>query len=1759
MTKPLNVDICVTCVCEKPPKLPLREELPSLGIEVIYNAEGVGAEATEKELEKKKRKNKKKQAKEQQQQSQQKQERGRGRSRRNPPGRSALSPMVAKEDPPEDLSAMDIPQALSYSSYQRTLELRSDNNNRSMMAVPKIQKTDNPSVSSSLETSSSMDENDNMMNKKKKKKGKLFGLLRRKTQNTEPPTCVDIPNAKSQEEIALEEVFNAFLPDNDDDGGGDPIQEALNALSSSQEALNALSSSSPTKERSSTPSSNINDAFPDLLASYSNEDTKNKTDDDSSTVEVSEPTVSSIGEDSSFWKNKEIENDAAEFNNDLNEIAARALSPPQVKCGGSGGGNIKVKLLSNGSNITEMYDLTAISDDGDIYPQQQQHKGEEEEETFYSNDMSTVSGTIETDHYADEQLLTHFIAPTQHHFLSPTQRHFQEVFPEDIRKNTSYPHSQSDESSVPVPENDDEYGNLVLDMSNIFEEDGPGSPLVLSPIQERNTVNTFSFNSRGGTRSFDQKKIQNKYKLPSFDEDYHQRDVEFNENCDRRDDEICEGEGSLKNSSISRYPRLGIADPYRVSSSNHVNFGLSAVINRKPGMRIPTFDQAIASYYGARSSPASMPRIETTTATKAHHHTRFSPPSTNLIPSIRTSTSRDSTDTHTRLQSKVSFSEDIEERIFSNDEYDYDTSMADVKSSLAAIVHEERDFTEPLPSALSREAEEAFRSFADNLGMEDTDERSPEMMLLEALSYGDPLPFDFEETIKRSPDIATGRLPEIDAFALHTACLRAFPKRFAKDQTCRVNDLINDLALHQKLIGALIEANPETCRRVDVNGDLPVHILARHLMEWEAQWYQKVYDKARNDDDEPDNGSGITTLYKTMSECINALLQPISQDDSLCLQSGSIGRLLPLHIAAIFTVSYNTLRSIIEAFPNAASTKCELSDIRTFIPNHSTPLELHDRLSTDFPKWEIQRINSKPGEEMTQDMLDKVYGTTNGMRRSDLMFAFSPKILPYRKEAYRIRRMEQMIQNEMNHQDGSEDFSLTRAAEIFWVWICEFRNQDDIADHYAGSITRIIDLLPFHAVRYLASTLNEKGYPVIDRAMPLCVDAIMYRMRTISETKIPVPVQSLSKGLNSTVRSSILRQFDEDIADRFSLQGQGFIGPLCRTIFNITESAFPTSFVILPYKLVKDQEGRLGLESSNAAKVAMEFADYLSQLTSPKNIVHVLDQKIDHVLGRNITDTTKRESRESQRKRKEYFNQFLKLYENEMAYFYFIDDYTGVPIVGENNGIYPLVIRDAAEVVQKVFPLMLSGMILMRGAKSISILANVLLDDSIDFVLPHWIAAAKDMIGYLFSPCTELTESSLQGLLPLRGKLLNFVRRGSVDSEVSNMFYNGGLSSEWVVEVSLIKMVVEMHDKRHSYCGLLEQRAQSKVLWTQEPDFPYLDLKEYRKQIDFRSSKSLKVQLRRNGKYEYRKEKIKITTDTNDSTKYGQHFEDLALNKSNSNGSSSFYSGSSVSGSSVSGSSGSTDYSSEDEMPGMIITTTNSKHSRTEQNVRPARTTSRSNYKYSPSAEQGNTQQRRSATSQNYDNSLDLDDVLKLRIQLDEQEGKLELLRGKISDLQIAEDQLVKQEDKITDMIGEVVNQKDHIINSPTESGLTKARALLVRIGELEDRVLCREVEVGQLKNDVSCFELEASDRTESRRLENEVHNDDSSSFSHERGVSSVSRNSSDDEITCDEPDNYPVFNFNDVAGNDDESTVGNSTMYSSSIGGYSAGISSHS
>ena len=1541
-----DVDICVTCVCDKPPQLPLREELPSLGIEVIYNAKGVGAEATEKEFKRERQRIHQKRLEEKQKQS------GKNLFSLKPRKSS-----VRKEDPPEDLA---IPKALSYESYQRSFDKRADE--------------DENSISSSIQTSESMDENLNRSRRKKKLTKRLRGLLQKKRNLNAPPDSVEFNNANTLEDAALQKAFNAFMDDSD--------HVKPNTL----------------------PKADVNNHFPDLLQGsknnpeqlYEEVEPQPETEpegDSSASSGLDQTTVSSLDNESAIYKSALLK-DAEVFS----KLAVERLNQLAVENGAEdtiakeaikGKGNIRVKLMSNGEDkhITEIYDLTEISESG------------------YDEPGTHSLPRMLQDDYND--VVYHGSSrPT-----SPYEDHYND-------------HS-SEESSVPVPTMCDQYGKQILDVSNVYEENGPGSPLVLSPVAERG-VSSFALspasfpipdNGQGKKKRdpYAPSFLNNPMRLNELDSDGRDDVVVY------RVDRIDDASESFRERNLSPM-KLDVVSPYRSADKS----------------RAESFHRAMEDFKSFPTKQTLRP-----------------------IPSMPQNNSRDSNDA--LRAPKVSFSEDIEER-----QYFAGETNDNSKGSGTPV-----------------------ESLSDQLNMAKAP-RTPKQILLEALSYGDPLPFDFEETIELYPTIASQKLPNSDTYALHAACMREFPKRFAKDQTCRVKDLVHDLNLYRKLIESLIQADPETCRRVDNNGDLPVHIMARKFMVWEGQWYQKVYDESKSHVQANDGGSGITSLYQSMSEGVNVLLQGLLRDGSLCLQPGSIGRILPLHIAAIFTVPYSTLKSLLEAFPNAASIKCDLSDIKTFVPNHSTALELHDRLSTDFPKWEIQSVNVNPNEEITQQMLDKIYGTMNGIRRSDLMFSRYPDQLPYRKEEQRIHRMEAMIEREMKQQEGSNNFVLTRTSEAFWVWLCEFEGEEGHSDNYAESVSRIISSLPFHSVRFLSSVLNEAGHPVVDRAAAECTDAILERLNVISVTQIPVRVQTLPK----SSRSSLLNLFDEDISGRFRLQGQGFVGPLCRTIFNIFETNYPTSFVILPYKLVKDNEGRLGLESREAAQVAMKFAEFLSDLTTTNYIIDTLDHKICQTFGENLVHEMNRASRETRRK---HFEAFLKLYEKNSSYFYFIDDCTGVPIVDESDNIYPLLISEAADTVEKVFPMMLSGMISMRGEKAVSILANVLLDANINLVLPNWIEAAKDLIGFIVAPRNDFAAARLQGLLPLQEDLIKFVEHGSTKKGVVEKFPGSGASDDWVVEISLIKMILEIRDPKHYFCGLSKQQATTQVLWTLESD-----IVDEIHHIDFESPKNLTVLL----------DKIPSPIALLDNETCSEYSSGVF-----------------------------TDEYSFNEMP-RTITTKTAKVSEIEKSGLESVVDSAS---YS---------REESEQASSVDESFDIAGVEKLRVELDEQEAKLLDLRQKITSLDAEGAELTQREEKIGNMIDEISSQKEDL-EKPSRDGLEKAKALLLRICELEDRVLCREVEVGQLKNDVTVFQLEASDRTDSRRLDE---NDSTSNHSDvapnvdEQDVPKAPSSRDEDIVSV---ESGPQVNLNRVLGvGDEESSAGNSTMYDSSIDGYSEGYS---
>ncbi|KAG7354837.1 hypothetical protein IV203_004193 [Nitzschia inconspicua] len=1585
MTNPHNVDICVTCVSDKPPQLPLREELPSLGIEVVYKAEGVAYQASQEQATRKALNKVRTLRKHKQNHSP---------KRQDPPEEGQKKPVFA---PRKDASGIlagteyvsSSPKALSYSAYQRSLE-------------KKQQRNEEDSLDSTVE--SEIDEN------RPKNKGKRI-------ENAPKP--LSGKGSLTKEELALKEAFKIFS----DGASTGPKEEESHGVSSNSNpsTLTSLQTNRIEKKKKSpsfirvVPSGEAKDDFPDLLPS------EDETEDDASSQQYINSERDDMYDRNSFGIDGG--DDPGEGWSAKNEMSSR--DPEFVGTMSPKAGNIKVSLFSHGSNITEMYDLTEVS---------------EADGTNSSFLQSTDQDTSYSRSHSRHTKVT---------LASP----------------------RSYDSMVEVPEEENEFGQLVINLSDVYEENGPGSPLVYSPRPEMEDPSLSSIlrshhslsptsPSTQKVQGYGKKKFTRDYSEDLFIDSYNRFNAEDQREDQREDNNVIESphhSARLRDSMFSpqrdsqvpsiqkasspvesyhsdrSFSKLRIADSYHDHSRTTRGLKPLSQINEKERFDFPILS---ATRRSASLSPSPTQSRSNSRPLRAFLGTQRI--GSRLTPALKKNHSHDS-----RGLSRVSFSQDVEERIYRQDDevIQYKDSMSEVKSPLAAIINEDRDLNDPLPSALSREADEAFRTLADKLGMEQSELRSSELMLVDALSFGEPIPFDFEETLKRNPDLAAERLPETNSYALHAACSRAFPERFGIEQKCRVKDLVDDIVLHQKLVGALVAANPNACMRVDRNGDLPAHIMARQLMEWEAKWYQKVYEKAKVEEREDDNGIGITKLYQTMSECINMLLQPVARNPSLCLLSGNVGRLLPLHIAAIFTVKYSTLLSLLEACPDAASTKCDLSNIRTFIPDHSLPLELHDRLSTDFPKWEIQRLHNSSMEEISQATLDQTYGVKNGMRRSDLMFAFHPDVLPYRKDENRIARMEQRIQQEVMENESLDDYTMSQASASFWIWICEFENPDDIHDHYAKSVERIVSSLPTRAVRYLASVLNEDGRPVIDTVTSNASDVIYQRLKGAAESDIAVPVVSLNTGFSSTEKSFLLRQLDEEMASRFCLHGRGFIGPMCRTLFNISETAFPSSFVLLPYKLVKDKNGRLGLDSAKAAQIAMKFADSLLKLTSTASIIHVLDRKKSRFTGQSLIDEDNNDWWKSQQKQKDILTRFLGLYTDGPAYFYFIDEYTGVPIVDNEKGTYPLAIYEAEDVVRKVFPLMLTGMILMRGEKAVSILANVLLDKNVRLLQPHWLRTAKDLVAYLFSPQIEWTKTSMHELFPIRESLLELIIQGPSGKDHDDG--GEGLSSEWVVESSLMKMVVEMHDTRHDYAGLKARRSGFQVMWTLEANFLNPKSSEYLMQIDFMTPEELK----RIGMQQRRSlSEVGVASFDGDDemedtrTGYDVLFGDLAMTDPQ-----------------------------DDQAAEKLV----------EQATKPQPTIVKMSTSRYPSATQVGSRyapKPRAVTSMlDFDASLDLDEILKLRIQLDEQEAKLDFLREKIAELEEAETELLDQEEKIGEMINDLINAKENMVQNSSKVELSRARALLLRLCDLEERVLVGEVELGHLKNGITLMELGAT------------------------------------------------------------------------------------
>jgi hypothetical protein len=677
--------------------------------------------------------------------------------------------------------------------------------------------------------------------------------------------------------------------------------------------------------------------------------------------------------------------------------------------------------------------------------------------------------------------------------------------------------------------------------------------------------------------------------------------------------------------------------------------------------------------------------------------------------------------------------------------------------------------------------------------------------LFASLKLSDTTPDDIRDIFTANPELAYVRKHDDGRTPLHTLCDRGILFRSTARATDLTDTLVNDISNYEKLIAIIVSSHKDSCLIVDRKRDLAVHLLARRLMEWEAGWYETVYEQAQNEkDDQGRTATAITTLYQIMSRCVHKVLQPMADSKDLCREPGSVGTILPLHIAAIFTASVPTLRSIVEAYPEAATLRCNLEGLRTFIPDDSLPLELHDNLSTDFPKWEVEATyDSHPEIKWSESKTAKKH-KEDCMRRSDLLFAYNPNVAPYRFEKSRIRRLESRVKFEATQIVVSDSERMSRAIELIWVWMCTFRESTTNRATYINSVKRIISTLPLTLVKHLASIETIDKRFVIDAANPECSRAIQTKLDCVTEMIIPVGSHTTVSSI--TVKSLASQTWEEAQSIRLSLAGKskGYAGLFCRTVFNIEVDKFPTSFIILPYRLTKDKNGKLGMASAESVTVAMKFAECLLQLTDARSILCFLDAKAKKHFNESLYPDIDEESArlKSHAKINEYRCELLKLYEKGEGYLYLIDEANGIPMVPMGSSPYPLELSEPVSIVKELLPLMLVGMILMRGQKALAVLASVLLNGSATIVAPSWIVAAKEMSAYLNSKDPSESEMSPQDTA-LLADLVKFLSSSSSKQRINSQPEGG--ASEWNAELSILKTLIEVHDRELAFGGIEAQ------------------------------------------------------------------------------------------------------------------------------------------------------------------------------------------------------------------------------------------------------------------------------------------------------------------------------------------------------------------
>ena len=158
-----------------------------------------------------------------------------------------------------------------------------------------------------------------------------------------------------------------------------------------------------------------------------------------------------------------------------------------------------------------------------------------------------------------------------------------------------------------------------------------------------------------------------------------------------------------------------------------------------------------------------------------------------------------------------------------------------------------------------------------------------------------------------------------------------------------------------EILKVLVDVYPDSCYRVNLAGDLPLHLLVR---------------------------SGTAT-----TESVELLIEPIMRNETICKMGGSIGCQLPLHIASEYSCAFEILEALLSSYPEAAT-------IARSLPSDADKIEVGDVKNNTNDDDKYEKVYAIDLFERTRELntsdIDSMHPSGN-RRKSYLTSALSSK------------------------------------------------------------------------------------------------------------------------------------------------------------------------------------------------------------------------------------------------------------------------------------------------------------------------------------------------------------------------------------------------------------------------------------------------------------------------------------------------------------------------------------------------------------------------------------------------------------------------------------------------------------------------------------------------------------------------------------------------------------------------------------------------